>query len=97
MAVVEKRHYGTTVRAVGVVERVLTRAAEHPRGFKVLLSDGVVGRCTEIREVRNQGAFDEDSRGLGASLATQSSDDFLAAIEEELATPPPGIRLRDQS
>ena len=41
-------NYGTNLRALGVVDRVLTRAAHYPRGFKVRLTSGVVGRVTEI-------------------------------------------------
>ena len=35
VAVVQKVHYGTGQLTSGIVEQVLTRAATHPRGFKV--------------------------------------------------------------
>ena len=47
MSVVQKADYGTD-RRIGTVARVLTRAAEHPRGFKVELVGGVVGRVCEV-------------------------------------------------
>jgi len=50
VSVVQKADYGTAKRAVGTVARVLTRAAEHPRGFKVELVGGVVGRVCEVVE-----------------------------------------------
>ena len=82
--VVEKANYGTDLRTSGVVARVLTRAAQHPRGFKVMLQNGVVGRCTDIE----QRAAQESE-----SSSVSDSDAYLAAIRDEL--PPPGIRLRD--
>ena len=48
VSVVQKADYGTDRRVVGTVARVLTRAAEHPRGFKVELVGGVVGRVCEV-------------------------------------------------
>lgn len=49
VTVVEKKNYGTDVRIEGIVSRVLTKSAAHRHGFKVMLTTGVVGRCTEIR------------------------------------------------
>ena len=49
VAVVEKKNYGTSIRIEGVVSRVLTKSAAHRHGFKVMLTTGVVGRCTEIK------------------------------------------------
>ena len=48
VSVVEKANYNTELRTVGTVARVLTRAAQHPRGFKVELVGGVVGRVCEV-------------------------------------------------
>lgn len=39
---------GTGQRTNGTVAQVLTRAAEHGRGFKVRLANGTVGRCVEL-------------------------------------------------
>ena len=33
---------------VGIVQRLLTNASNHPRGIKVMLSDGQVGRVRRI-------------------------------------------------
>ena len=93
VSVVEKRHYGTDIRVVGTVGRILTRAAHHPRGFKVMLTTGVVGRCTEVQESRGQ-----EVRASGADVQRQpsdedSSDAYLAAMEPP---PLPGVRLADR-
>ena len=49
VTVVEKKNYGTDVRIEGIVSRVLTKSAAHRHGFKVMLTTGIVGRCTAIR------------------------------------------------
>ena len=48
VAVVQKQHYGTGILTNGTVAQVLTRSAEHHRGFKVRLHTGIVGRCVEL-------------------------------------------------
>lgn len=42
--VVEKENYGKNVYTQGVVKEILTSAGIHPRGVKVRLMDGTVGR-----------------------------------------------------
>ena len=49
-AVLQKQHYASGVRTCGQGARVLTRSRQHPRGFKVELSDGTIGRVVEILE-----------------------------------------------
>ena len=46
--VVRKEHQGTGKLTGGVVKDILTNSAVHPRGIKVRLTDGVVGRVQEI-------------------------------------------------
>ena len=36
----------------GLVERILTKSAQHPRGIKVRLTDGKVGRVQAIWEAQ---------------------------------------------
>jgi uncharacterized repeat protein (TIGR03833 family) len=48
--VVEKAHYGTRNYAQGIVKEILTSAASHPRGIKVRLTDGTVGRVQWLVE-----------------------------------------------
>lgn len=42
--VIEKENYGTNTYTQGFVDRILTSKEWHPRGIKVRLTDGVVGR-----------------------------------------------------
>ena len=46
--VVKKEDQRTGKLTEGVVKRLLTNSAVHPRGIKVMLEDGVVGRVQEI-------------------------------------------------
>ena len=48
--VVQKEDQPTGKKTRGVVARHLTRAAQHPRGIKVLLAEEVVGRVVEVLE-----------------------------------------------
>ncbi len=48
--VVEKQNQGTGARTEGVVARLLTKSPNHPRGIKVMLEDGTVGRVQAILE-----------------------------------------------
>lgn len=48
--VVQKQHQPTGELTEGVVERLLTNSPNHPRGIKVRLASGVVGRVKEILE-----------------------------------------------
>ena len=92
VSVVEKANYGTAIRTNGTVARVLTRSAEHARGFKVMLEGGVVGRCTTLIE-RRASASGDDKPPTRTTSSASSSDDYLASID--LLPPPPGQRLRD--
>ena len=80
VSVVEKANYGTDLRTIGVVSRVLTRAAQHPRGFKVMLQNGVVGRCTDLIE-RGTGLPPADRP---KSADPDSSDAYLDSIWEDI-------------
>lgn len=95
VSVVEKAHYGTDVRTNGTVARVLTRSARHHRGFKVLLTCGTVGRCTDLIEskVATSTRQPKPSTSEAADPSELSSEDYLASID--LMPPPPGQRLRD--
>lgn len=46
--IVLKRDQGTGKRTRGVVRDVLTKSPNHPRGIKVRLEDGQIGRVQEI-------------------------------------------------
>jgi uncharacterized repeat protein (TIGR03833 family) len=46
--VVEKQNQRTGKLTEGIVQRILTNSPHHPRGIKVLLDNGIVGRVKEI-------------------------------------------------
>jgi len=46
--VVQKQHQRTGELTEGMVRDILTKSASHPRGIKVRLEDGTVGRVKEI-------------------------------------------------
>ena len=46
--VVQKQDQGTGKLTQGVVARILTNSPNHPRGIKVKLKSGIVGRVQEI-------------------------------------------------
>ncbi|WP_320937180.1 YwbE family protein [Enterocloster lavalensis] len=46
--VVQKQDQGTGKLTQGVVARMLTNSPNHPRGIKVRLESGIVGRVQEI-------------------------------------------------
>ena len=50
VAVVQKRDQLSGTTTEGLVRRILTNAAFHPRGIKVKLNTGEVGRVVEILE-----------------------------------------------
>ncbi|OJJ14026.1 hypothetical protein BKI52_44375 [marine bacterium AO1-C] len=48
VAVVKKQDQPTGKLTEGVVQRILTKSAQHPHGIKVMLETGEVGRVKEI-------------------------------------------------
>ena len=46
--IVEKQNQGTGKLTEGIVARILTNSPNHPRGIKVMLEDGRVGRVQEV-------------------------------------------------
>lgn len=48
--VVKKEDQRTGVETRGIVQRLLTNAEYHPRGIKVMLVDGTVGRITVLND-----------------------------------------------
>ncbi len=47
--VVQKQDQRTGKLTEGVVQRILTNSQNHPRGIKVMLESGIVGRVQEIK------------------------------------------------
>ncbi|CAM9241738.1 unnamed protein product [Phaeothamnion confervicola] len=49
--IVEKQNQRTGLLTSGIVARLLTKSAIHPRGIKVMLEDGRVGRVQRVSSV----------------------------------------------
>ncbi len=47
--VVQKQDQQSGKLTEGVVERILTNSLDHPRGIKVMLKNGIVGRVKEVK------------------------------------------------
>lgn len=48
--IIEKEHYGTQNYKQGIVQDILSSVAQHPRGIKVRLVDGSIGRVQWLME-----------------------------------------------
>ena len=48
--VIQKQDQRTGKLTEGVVQKLLTKSANHPRGIKVMLEGGIVGRVDKICE-----------------------------------------------
>ncbi|MFD3156725.1 YwbE family protein [Haloimpatiens sp. FM7330] len=48
--VVQKQDQRSGKLTDGVVQRILTNSSNHPRGIKVMLESGIVGRVKEIKK-----------------------------------------------
>ncbi|MBI4119433.1 MAG: YwbE family protein [Parcubacteria group bacterium] len=48
--IIEKENYGTNKYKQGIVKDILTSRSSHPRGIKVRLTDGSVGRVQWLME-----------------------------------------------
>lgn len=46
--IVQKQHQRTGQLTEGIVKDILTNSAVHPRGIKVRLSDGIIGRVQQV-------------------------------------------------
>jgi uncharacterized repeat protein (TIGR03833 family) len=51
--VVEKQNQRTGALTEGIVARILTPSSNHPRGIKVMLEDGRVGRVQKIVDAQD--------------------------------------------
>ena len=67
VSIVQKAHQASGERTEGVVLRLLTRSEHHPRGIKVELTSGVVGR---VQELGAAGAADGAADGSGSGAGT---------------------------
>jgi len=67
--IVQKKDYASGVLIEGVVKDVLTSSRFHPRGHKVRLEDGTIGRVQEF--------VDQDIKDLGSAPLNIPEEDEL--------------------
>lgn len=48
--IIQKKNYGTEDYDLGIVKDVLTSRPEHPRGHKVRLTNGLIGRVQKFAD-----------------------------------------------
>jgi len=53
VSIVQKQDQRSGKRTEGIVKDILTRSATHPRGIKVRLENGIVGRVKEVLQQTN--------------------------------------------
>ena len=74
--IVEKKNYASGKLTEGIVKDVLTRQQTHPRGHKVRLTTGIIGRIQEFT--------DENQNRLPSSGETTSNPVYKLE-EDDLA------------
>lgn len=52
--VIEKKNYGNGKLTLGTVAEILTKQKDHPRGTKVRLTNGIVGRIQEFIDINGK-------------------------------------------
>lgn len=57
--VAEKKNYNNGILTEGIVKDVLTKKRKHPRGHKVRLEDGIIGRVQEFVETYSEKEHDQ--------------------------------------
>ena len=67
--IVQKKDYSSGELTEGVVKDVLTKKAVHPRGHKVRLTSGIIGRVQEFS--------DENNRSENTTSYKLSEDDLV--------------------
>ena len=85
VSVVQKQHQGTNVRTEGLVAEILTQSAFHPRGIKVRLVDGTVGRIA-LASASQPAEAEGRPRRRHASLA-----DFMVPVGPQTSPLPPPL------
>jgi uncharacterized repeat protein (TIGR03833 family) len=60
--VVQKQDQRTGKLTEGIVMRILTNSRNHPRGIKVMLENGIVGRVQRICDISTPGPFPNENQ-----------------------------------
>ncbi len=70
--IVLKKDQGTGELTEGIIHRILTNSPTHPRGIKVKLEDGQVGRVKEVLESPEE---EEDVWSLINRVSNRAKDE----------------------
>jgi|EP00979_Chaetoceros_neogracilis_P018003 uncharacterized repeat protein (TIGR03833 family) len=101
VSVIQKQDQGTGQLTSGTVAEILTNSSFHPRGIKVRLADGIVGRISSGSDMdggqgshpttfgENDDYTSGDTAGMTASLPTHSLADYIVApnVNQNVPTP----------
>lgn len=66
--VVQKHHQSSGQLTLGVVDEILTSSSFHPRGIKVRLSNGLVGRVQELAKPHEEESVVEVPSSISSSM-----------------------------
>ncbi|MBU0708869.1 YwbE family protein [Patescibacteria group bacterium] len=75
--VAQKKDYTTGELTTGVVQDVLTKKDTHPRGHKVRLTTGIIGRVQEFAEPTQQRVSPCQARPTGEKSEPIGPDDLI--------------------
>ncbi len=82
--VIQKKDYGTEDFIEGVVKDVLTSKAEHPRGHKVRLSNGVIGRVQKFSDQKNVKPIQPKYENRDTNLSSSNTPSILPSDPDDL-------------
>lgn len=78
--VIQKIHYETGELTTGTVKDVLTRARYHPRGHKVRLGDGTIGRVQSFVDevgVQTSQTADQEQQPSNSTVYLPPEDELV--------------------
>jgi fructose-1,6-bisphosphatase I len=80
--IVKKEDQRTGKETRGAVSRLLTKSSYHPRGIKVMLANGVVGRVTRFTDgdINNNIQLKKKKKSLSDYLKEEGVDEQLSSI-----------------
>jgi uncharacterized repeat protein (TIGR03833 family) len=82
--VIQKKDYGTEDYVEGVVRDVLTSRPEHPRGHKVRLTNGVIGRVQKFSDQVNLKPIQPKYQSQSLDQPQTNSQSILPEDPEDL-------------
>jgi uncharacterized repeat protein (TIGR03833 family) len=77
VSVIQKHDQSTGRLTKGIIAEILTNSASHPRGIKVRLEDGTVGRIGDPSSPAGPSYFDDNNNSEAAPPRGASLADFM--------------------